>query len=337
MLQNIIPQSRNGRCCNRHFFPSTFPSQSQEVQVPRRPLHSTKILHWLTCYLFLSRCLCFQKEEEVVADNVEAATDPVTNMLKDGGDRGGLDTLTAPAACAKEVPTTTAQTSSLSRAASSMSDNNSGGGVGVEGGGLDAFPDSTKNPSCQTKRLPRSNTTNHNNKAGPASEPMPAAAPVAVPGAGTTPLSAQPGISARGSGSAPHGMERSPETGGSLTEPSGSGGRPIVTDNSGTLRLREEVEEHDGHAGEDNEAGDGPVVVAMKETQTENDIDAAVRKVDAPQLFLRARPWATQSEHEFVPDDSAGESFGTIIIAGSRTKRLPDTTAILENGLELES
>ena len=250
-------------------------------------------------------------------------------MLRDGGGRGGFDALTAPAACAKEVPTTTTQTSPPSRAASSMGHNNSGGGGGVEGGGLDAFPDTTKNPS--------SNTTNHNTKAGPASEPMPAAAPVAAPCAGTTPPSGQPGVSARGGGSVPHGMERSPETGGSLTQSSGSGGWPIVTDSSGIIGDREEVEEHDGHAGEDDEAGDGPVAVEMRETQTESDIDAAVRKADAPQLFFLARPWATQLEHEFVPDDSAGESFGTIIIAGSRRKRLSDTTAMLENGLELES
>lgn len=206
-----------------------------------------------------------------------------------------------------------------------------GEGGGAEGGSLDAFPVTTKKPSRQTKQLPSSNTTNHNAKAAPASKPTHAAAPLATPGIRTTPLSGQPWVPA-GDGSVPHGVERSPEDGGTSTVPSGPGGRPVVSDSSGIFGFREVHEESDGHAGKYDEAGDGSVVVEMKETQTEDDIDVAVRKADAPQRFFRARPWATQLEHEFVPDDSAGESFGTIIIAESGGRRLPDTTAVFENG-----
>lgn len=255
----------------------------------------------------------------------------MANTLRDRGGRGGLDSLTPPAAYAKEPPTTTAQTPPLSRAASSMGRSSPGEGGGAEGGSLDAFPVTTKKPSRQTKRLPSSNTTNHNVKAAPASKPMHAAASLAAPGIGTTPLSGQPGVS-EGDGSVPHRVERSPEAGESSTGPSGPGGRPVVSDSLGIIGFREVHEESDGHAGKDDEEGDGSIVVEMKETQTEDDIDAAVRKADAPQQFLRARPWATQLEHEFVPDDSAGESFGTIIVAESRGRRFPDTTAILENG-----
>ena len=126
----------------------------------------------------------------------------------------------------------------------------------------------------------------------------------------------------------PHEAGRSFEAGESLTNPSGPAARPMVSNSSGINGFPEEGEERDGHADKGDEAGDGPVVVEMKETQTEDDIDAAVRKADAPQLLFRARPWDTQLEHEFVPDDSAGESFGTIIVADTRIRRLSDTTAV---------
>ena len=141
-------------------------------------------------------------------------------------------------------------------------------------------------------------------------------------------LSEQSGVSA-GESSVFQTVERCPKDEGSFTDPNGPGGRSMrsnsfeiagILEGDGSNEHRRKNDnpggegvEHcgkgDGNSGNGDEAGNSERDVAeTKDTQTEEDIDLVVGRANAPQFFVQARPWATQLEHGFVPDDSAGES-----------------------------